>query len=341
MDRDGEAVEHQARVARPAARMRSALVALLGLACAFTATGQSGAEPFPSRPIRLIVPFPPGGPADVMGRLIGQCLTATLGQTIVDNRPGGGSTLGAREVARADPDGYTLLIGSAATNAIGPTLYHNIGYDPAAAFVAVAAFSSTPYVMVTGPKTAAQTVRDVIADAKAHPGKLNAGVPNGAPPHMIAVWFKDATATDIVIVPYKGAATVITDLLGGQIDLAFETTSVTLAHLRDGSIRPLGVATRERLPELPAVPTMIESGVPDFVAESWIGVLAPVGTPADIIGKLNAAINAGLQSPAIQERLKALASQARPGTPQDFAAFMTAENPKWTAMAKLSNLKPE
>jgi tripartite-type tricarboxylate transporter receptor subunit TctC len=195
--------------------------------------------------------------------------------------------------------------------------------------------------MVTGPRTAAKTVRDVIADAEAHPGKLNVGVPNGAPPHMIAAWFKAVTATDIVIVPYKGAATVITDLIGGQIELAFETTSVTLAHLRDGSIRPLGVATRERLPDLPDVPTMIESGVPDFVAESWIGVMAPAGTPADIVERLNAAINASLQSPEMQARLKALASQTRPGTPQQFAAFMAAENPKWTAMAKLSNLKPE
>ncbi|HUI97976.1 MAG TPA: tripartite tricarboxylate transporter substrate binding protein [Xanthobacteraceae bacterium] len=342
MDHHGEALEPQARIGKKARPTHAALAALLALAGALASTGGGvHADPFPSRPIRLIVPFPPGGPADVMGRLIGQCLTATLGQAIVDNRPGAGSTLGAREVARADPDGYTLLVGSAATNAIGPTLYRNIGYDPATAFTAVAAFSSTPYVMVTGAKTAANSVRGIIADAKAHPGKLNVGVPNGAPPHMIAVWFKDATATDIVIVPYKGAATVITDLIGGQIDLAFETTSVTLAHLRDGSIRPLGVATRERLPDLPDVPTLIESGVPDFVADSWIGVLAPAGTPAEIVDRLNAAINAGLQSPDIQARLKALASQPQPGPPQAFAALMAAENPKWTAMAKLSNLKPE
>ena len=342
MDHHGEAVQPQVRMRRKARRTPAVLAALLGLACALATTGGGArAEPFPTRPIRLIVPFPPGGPADVMGRLIAQCLTATLGQVIVDNRPGGGSTLGAREVARADPDGYTLLVGSAATLAIGPTLYRNIGYDPATAFAAVASFSSTPYVMVTGPKISAKTVRDVIADAKAHPGKLNVGVPNGAPPHMIAAWFKDTTATDIVIVPYKGAATVVTDLIGGQIELAFETTSVTLAHLRDGSIRPLGVATRERLPELPDVPTMIESGVPGFVADSWIGVLAPAATPPDIVDKLNTAINAGLQAPDMQARLKALASQAQPGTPQAFAAFMAAENPKWTAMAKLSNLKPE
>ena len=301
----------------------------------------AAAEPYPTRPIRLIVPFPAGGPADVMGRLIGQCLTAALGQAIVDNRPGGGSTIGAREVARAEPDGYTLLVGSAATLAIGPALYRNIGYDPATSFAPVASFSSTPYLMVAGPKASATSVKDVIADAKAHPGKLNVGVPNGAPPHMIAAWFKDATASDIMIVPYKGAATVITDLMGGQIDLGFETTSVTLSPLHDRSIRPLGAATRERLADLPDVPTMIESGVPDFIADSWIGVMAPAGTPADVIDKLNAAINAGIKSPDIRARFRVLASQARPGTPQDFAAFIAAEVPKWTAMAKLSNLKPE
>jgi tripartite-type tricarboxylate transporter receptor subunit TctC len=317
-------------------RRITAALAMILMLCAGAA-----AETYPTRPIRLIVPFPAGGPADVMGRLIGQCLTAALGQAIVDNRPGGGSTIGAREVARAEPDGYTLLVGSAATLAIGPALYRNIGYDPASSFAPVASFSSTPYLMVAGPKASAKSVKDVIGEAKAHPGKLNVGVPNGAPPHMIAAWFKDATASDIMIVPYKGAATVITDLMGGQIDLGFETTSVTLSHLHDRSIRPLGAATRERLSDLPDVPTMIESGVPDFIADSWIGVMAPAGTPADVIDKLNAAINAGLKSPEIRARFKALASEARPGTPQDFAAFIAAEVPKWTAMAKLSNLKPE
>ncbi len=319
--------------------MRRIAVVLAMIAALSTA---ALAQPYPARTIRLIVPFPPGGPADVMGRLIAQCLTAQIGQqVIVDNRAGGGSTLGGREVARAEPDGYTLLVGSAATLAIGPTLYSNIGYDPATSFAPVGAFSSVPYVMVTGRKDAARTVKDVIAEAEAHPGRLNIGVPNGAPPHMIAAWFRHATASDMVIVPYKGAAGVITDLIGGQIDLAFETTSVTLSHLRDGSIRPLGVATPKRLPDLPDVPTMIESGVPDFVADSWIGLMAPAGTPAEIIRKLNEAINAGLKSPDMQARFTALAAQARPGSPQDFAAFIAAELPKWTAMAKLSNLKAE
>ena len=195
--------------------------------------------------------------------------------------------------------------------------------------------------MVTGPKTPLKTVRDVIDFAKQNPGKLNVGVPNGAPPHMIAAWFRSVTKTDIVIIPYKGAANLITDMIGGQIELGFETTSVTLAHLRDGSMHPLGVATAKRLPDLPDVPTLIESGVPDFIADSWIGIMAPAGTPAEIVNKLNAAINDGLKTPKLQARLKQLAAETRIGTPQDFAAFIKAEDPKWTAMAKMSGLKAE
>jgi tripartite-type tricarboxylate transporter receptor subunit TctC len=316
------------------------LAAAFAIIAAFV--GAASAQTYPNRTIRLVVPFPPGGPADVMGRLAALYMAQALGQqVIVDNRPGGGSTLASRDVARAEPDGYTLLIGSAATTAIGPTIYKNIGYDPATSFAPVAFFSSTPYVMVTGPKTPFRTVQDVIAHAKAHPGKLNIAVPNGAPPHMIAAWFRAKTATDIVIVPYKGAANLITDLIGGQIELGFEPTSVTLTHLRDGSMRPLGVATAKRLPELPDVPTIIESGVPDFIADSWIGIMAPAGTPAEIVNKLNAAINQALRSPTLQVRLKQLAAEWRFGTPEDFAAFIKAEDPKWIAMAKLSGLKAE
>ncbi len=313
------------------------MIALLGAAPA-----QLHAQPYPNRTIRLIVPYPAGGALDVMARLVAQSLSGSIGQqVIVDNRPGAGSTLAGRDAARAEPDGYTLLLGSAATLAIGPALYKDIGYDPATSFEPVAVVSTVPYVMVAGLRLPDRIVKDVIADAKAHPAKLSVGVPNGAPPHMIAAWFRHATATDILVVPYKGAPAVITDLIGGQIDLGFETTSVTLAHLRDRSIRPLGVATRARLPDLPDVPTMIESGIADFVADSWCGIMAPAGTPAEIVDKLNAAINAGLKSVDVQARLKALAAETRPGTPQEFAAFIAAERPKWTAMAKLSNLRTQ
>jgi len=318
------------------------IAAALVMFAALASGGAASAQDYPSRPIRLIVPFPAGGVLDVMGRLIAQNLSANLAQqVIVDNRPGAGSTLAGREMARAEPDGYTLLLGSAATLAIGPTLYKNIGYDPDTSFTPVAFIASVPYVMVTGPKSQFRSVKDVVTYAKANPGKLNFGVPNGAPPHLIAAWFKDVTKTDIVIVPYKGASGVVTDMMAGQIDLGFEATSVTLSHLHDGGLRALGVATPKRLPELPDTPIMIESGLPDFIATSWAGLLAPAGTPPAIIAKLNAEANAAIKSEAMQARLKQFVADSKPATPQDFAAYIAAERPKWVAMAKLSNLKPE
>ena len=201
--------------------------------------------------------------------------------------------------------------------------------------------SSVPYVMIARPQSPAKTVPDLIAYAKANPGKLNFGIPNGAPPHMLAAWFRSVTATDIVIVPYRGASTVITDMIGGQIDLGFETTSVTFGHVHEGKVRALGVATAARLTELPDVPTMIESGVPDFIASSWTGIMAPAGTPREIVNRLNAEINAGLRSELMRTRFKQLAAMANPGTPEDFAAFIAREVPKWTTMTRLSGVQPE
>jgi tripartite-type tricarboxylate transporter receptor subunit TctC len=195
--------------------------------------------------------------------------------------------------------------------------------------------------MITRPQAAQRTLPELIAYAKANPGKLNFGIPNGAPPHMLAAWFRNVTATDIVIVPYRGASTVLTDMIGGQVDLGFETTSVTFAHVREGKVRALGVATTSRLPELSDVPTMIEGGVPDFIASSWTGIVAPAGTPQPLIMRLNAEINAGIHSPMLQERFKQLGAIANPGTPEDFAAFITKERPKWVNMVKLSGVQPE
>src|ERR1700733_12400756 len=233
--------------------------------CSFAFAQNAAETAFPDRPIRLIVPYTPGGPSDVMGRLMAQSLSATFGQqTYVDNRPGAGSTLGGKLAASADPDGYTLLVATPATFAIGPTIYPEGGLDPKALFP-VAGFATVPYVMIAGPKAPPGSLSDVIAYAKAHPGGLSIGVPNGAPPHMMAAWFKNLTGADILIVPYKGAANDITDLMGGQIDLAIGTASVVLPHLADGSLRALATATAERLPEIPNVPTANESGAAGFV----------------------------------------------------------------------------
>jgi tripartite-type tricarboxylate transporter receptor subunit TctC len=315
---------------------RSILVILL--AAAVTMLGFPAAyaqSAYPDRPIRIIVPYTPGGPTDVMGRLMSQILSQAFGQQVyVDNRPGAGSTLGGKIAASADPDGYTLIVATAATFAIGPTLYPDAGLDPKV-FVPIGGFGIVPFLMIAGPKAPPGSMTDMIAYAKAHPGRLSIGVPNGAPPHMLAAWFKSVTDTDILIVTYNGAAGDMTDLMGGQIDFAIETSSIVLPHLADGSLRALATTSAERLPETPNVPTMIESGVPGFIANSWTGLAAPPGTPKAIVDKLNAAINAGLRSPDIQAKLKALGAKGKPGTVDDFTTFMSTEVPKWTAMAKL------
>src|ERR1700758_47104 len=314
------------------------LVAMAALAGGKMAAAQ---DAYPSRLIRMIVPFPPGGPTDVMGRLISQALSEHLRQQVyVDNRPGAGSTLAGKIAANAEPDGYTLLLGSAATLAIGPTLYRDVEYDPKR-FEPVAMVAEVPYVMVASPKAPVASFAELIAYAKAHPGKLNFGVPNGAPPHMLAAWFKSLTNIDVVLVTYRGGANVLSDLLGGQIDLAVETCSILLPQLRDGKLRPLGTPSPQRLGVLPDVPTMAENGVPGFVASFWTGIVAPPGTSKQIIDKLNRATNAALKDPATQAKLKLLEAQAMFGTPADYADFLVSELPKWTAMAKLSGAAAE
>jgi tripartite-type tricarboxylate transporter receptor subunit TctC len=318
-------------------------ILLLALIVAVLASAQIAVadEPYPARAIRLIVPFPPGGPTDVMGRLISQALSDQLGQQVyVDNRPGAGSTLAGKIAASAEPDGYTLLLGSAATLAIGPTLYRDAEYDPTR-FVPVAMVADVPYVMVASPKAPVGSVGELIAYARAHPGKLNFGVPNGAPPHMLAAWFKSLTDINVVLVTYRGGANVLTDLLGGQIDIAVETCSILLPQLRDGKLRPLGTPSPKRIEALPDVPTMAENGVPGFTASSWTGIVAPPGTSTAIVDKLNRATNAALALAATQAKLKTLEAQARFGSPGDYADFLKSELPKWINMAKLSGAAAE
>src|SRR6185312_9737520 len=278
---------------------------LLGTMALTLGAGRAMAqEKYPSKPIRLIVSFPPGGPLDVMARLTAQSLSGSLGQMIVDNKPGAGGTLAGREVARAEPDGYTLMFGSSATLAIGPALYGNSGYDPVKSFAPIAMVSSVPYVMIGATNAPFKTVPELLAYAKAHPGQINFGVPNGAPPHMLAEMFKMQTGADVEIIPYKGASTLITDMLAGRIHAGFETTSVMLGHLREGHIRGLAVLREARIPEIADVPTMIEQGVTGVEGSSWSGVLAPAGTPPAIIAKLNAETLAALRSSQLADKLK-------------------------------------
>jgi tripartite-type tricarboxylate transporter receptor subunit TctC len=322
-------------------RRRLLLFAAFHLGLFATSPVLAAGEPYPARPIRLIAPFPAGGPVDVMARLIAQQLSARLGQVIVDNRPGAGATLGAKSVAQADPDGYTLLLGSSASLGIGPALYPGAGYDPVKSFVPIALVSDVPYVMVAAVKAPFRGVPELVAFARTNPGKLNFGVPNGAPPHMLALMFRQLTRADIAVVPYRGAATVITDLIGGQIDLGFETTSVMFSHLHEGKVRGLAVVSAQRLPQLPDLPTMRESGVPDLTGSSWTGIMAPAGTPPDIVARLRDAIIESLKSRDMTERFAALGAQARFPSREEFGQFIATEADRLAKVIQLSGAKGE
>lgn len=322
-------------------RRRLFIAAAVTAAFTAVAVGSAPAQNYPARPIRLVAPFPAGGPVDVMARLIAQHLSATVGQVVVENRPGAGSTLGAKSVATADPDGYTLLLGSSASLAIGPALYPSAGYDPIKSFVPIALVSNVPYVMVAAVNAPFTTVPALLAHARANPGRLNLGVPNGAPPHMLALQFRHLTAADITVVPYKGAATVITDLIGGQIHGGFETTSVMLSHLHEGKVRGLAVVTEKRLPQLPELPTMIESGVPDLTGSSWTGIMAPAGTPPEIVARLRAAILDGLKSNDMKDKFARLGAEARFWTQDEFARFIADESQRLGALVRLTGAKAE
>ncbi len=315
---------------------------LLSVVAAFSigAASAAGAQTYPDKPIKLIVPFPPGGPIDTSARLVSQIMSAGLGQSvIVENRPGAGATIGTKSVAIAEPDGYTLLFGSSGSLGVSPALYGVTDYDPIKSFTPVATVSLLPHVLVVTPDVPAKTVKEFVAHAKANPGKLNYGAALGTPPHLLTTLFKTKSETDIVYIPYKGAAQSVTDLLGGRTQMTIDGLIILGPLIKDGKLRPLAVAGAERWPELPDVPTLIESGFPDFSHDAWTSVVAPAGTPPQIVSRLNAVINEGLRTPAVQASLARLSSIAKIGSPQDFAQFLAVEVPKWAGLVKLAGAK--
>ena len=311
---------------------RAFLSGVAGLALA----GPALAQTYPDRPIKLVVPFPPGGPMDTMARLVGQQLNAALKQpVIVENRAGAGGALGSKAVATAEPDGYTLLWGSSGTLSILPALNPNLDYDPKA-FAPVALVSLLPHVMVVPPAVPAKTVGEFIAYAKANPGKLNFGASLGTPPHLMGSLFKHLAGIDIVYIPYKGAAPSISDMLGGQTHMQFDALTVLYPLVQEGKLRALAVTSAQRWAALPDVPTMVESGFPTFPQNAWSGVLAPARTPAAIVNMLNAAINAGLTSAEAKANLLKFSALTQPGTPEQFANFIAEQSPIWAELVKLS-----
>ena len=300
------------------------------------------AQSYPDKPIKLVVPFPPGGPIDTMARLVAQGMSSNLGQQVmVENRPGAGSTIGSKAVASADPDGYTLLFGSSGSLGVAPALYANVGLDPVKSFAPVASVSLLPHVVVVPASLPAKTVQEFVAYAKANPGKLNFGAGLGTPPHLLGALFKSKAEIDITYIPYKGAAQSVTDLLGGQTHFTIDGTLILMPHIKAAKLRAIGVGRPQRWHELPEVPTMTESGYPDFTIDAWTGVVAPAGTPPQIIEKLNGAVNAGLLSPETETAMARFSSITKVGTPEEFAAFIAAEAPRWAAMVKLADAKVE
>lgn len=311
--------------------------AALGVCSAVPALAQS----YPSRPIRLIVGFPPGGPTDTVARVAGDRLSSALGQPVViDNRPGGaGGTVGIRAGATAAPDGYTLLAGVPGMT-VSPAIYKNVGYDPIKSFTPVALVASSRQLLVVNAKTPARTVEELVAYAKANPGKVHFGSPGYATlGHLSGELFKLQTGVDIVHVPYRGSAAAINDLLAGQIQMQFDAGPTVLQLIEAGKFRALAVTSEGRDPRVPDVPNMIESGFPGFVTSYWNGLVAPAGMPESIVNTLNAAINEGLRSPEMQLSLAKVGMEPTIASPQDFAALIAAETQKWAAVVKAAGIK--
>ena len=297
----------------------------------------------PGKTLRLIVPFPPGGSTDILARAIGAKLGAALGQTVViDNKPGAGGALGAGEAARAEPDGNTLLMGHIGVLAVNPSLYPKLPYDALKSFVPVAWVARVPNVLVVNANAPIKSLADLIAKARAQPGKLTySSGGNGSAAHISFEYLKLKAGFFMLHIPYRGTAPSVTDLLGGQVDATFTGAPAVLPHVRAGRLRALAVSSPQRLPTLPDVPTVAESGFPGFDADQWYGIVAPAGTSAALVARLNAEINKALQTPAVAQQLAGEGAIPMPGTPKAFADLIASEIPRWAQVVKAGNIKPD
>jgi tripartite-type tricarboxylate transporter receptor subunit TctC len=299
------------------------------------------AQAYPARPVRIVAPTAPGGAPDILARLIRPWLSGRLGQQfVVENRPGGGTNIGTEAVVRAPPDGYTLLLVST-TNAINATLYDKLNFNFIRDIAPVAGIIRLPLVMVVNPSVPAKTVPEFSAYAKANPGKINLGSPGiGTPPHVAGELFKMMAGVDLVHVPYRGGGPVMTDLLGGQVQVLFGSTSLTIEQIRAGKLRPLAVTTATRWEGLPDIPT-VNDFVSGYEASAVSGLGAPRNTPAEIIDTLNKEINAALADPKMRARLADFGGTPLPGSPADFGKLIADETEKWAKVVKFAGIKPD
>src|SRR6202041_3787582 len=296
------------------------------------------AQPFPNRAITLVIPFAPGGSTSIVGRVIADKMSQLLAQSIiVDNRAGAGGTFGTKLVAKSDPDGYTILLGYTGTLAIGPSLYKNVGYDPRKDFAPIGMIGNAPNSLVVHPSLPVKTVADLIAYAKAHPGKVNFGSAGaGTVSHITGEYFARAAGIQLVHIPYKGTGPALTDLLGGHIPMALAPIPATNPNVAAGLLRALAVTGRTRNSLMPNVPTLAESGLPGFEASLYYGLVAPAGTPRPVIDKLNTELRAALASDEGRKQLAQGGTEITPGPPEDYADFIDKDEKKWAELVKAS-----
>ena len=301
------------------------------------------AQNYPARPLRLIVPTAPGGGTDFTGRLVAAKLSETMGQqVVVENRGGGGGSVGADNAAKATPDGYTLLLGSIATHAVNPALYKKLPYDHLKDFAPVSLIGTVPTALVVHPSVPVKSMQEFITYAKANPGKINYGSSGvGSPPHLSMELLRSMTGINLVHVPYKGAGPALADLLGGQVQAMCTSLAGLINFVKSGRVRALGVTTAKRNPQLPDVPTIVESGIPGYEVTIWYAVFAPVATPKAIVDKLNAEMVKALNSSEMKERMALQGMDPAPSTPAELTAFVKAESAKWAKVAKDSGATAE
>ncbi len=323
--------------------MRRLLLAAALAAAAFGAGGPADGQTYPSRTTTLVVPFPPGGGVDALARIVAEKLTVTLKQTfVVENRVGAGGTVGTRAVARAEPDGYTLLLGHTGTISINPSLYANAGYDPRKDFAPIGLIASMPVALIAHPDFPAKTVADVIAYAKKNPGKLNFGTSAvGTGGNLTAEYFKSVAGLDMTIVPYRGTGPLMNDLLGGHVPVSFGVLPPAMGNIQGGKLRAIAVTGTKRFSLLPDVPTAAESGLPGFDAVLHYGLLAPAGTPHVIVERLNKELRALVETDAVKERIQAEGGDAMTSSPEDYARDIDKEETKWSALIRKLKLKVE
>ncbi|WP_404300299.1 Bug family tripartite tricarboxylate transporter substrate binding protein [Alicycliphilus denitrificans] len=317
---------------------RRTLLASLAVAAAGALPLGAAAQNYPTKPVTIIVPFSAGGTTDILARIVGQGLTAELGQpVVVDNKPGAGGNIGGSLAAKAAPDGYTLFMGTVGTHAINQALYKKMPFDPVKDFAPLSRVATVPNLLVAHPSQPFKTVKEMIAYAKANPGKITFGSPgSGASPHVSGELFKSMTGTDLLHVPYKGSAPAMTDLLGGQTSIMFDNMPSAIQHVRSGKLRPIAVTTAKRSPELPDVPTIAEAGVPGYEATSWFGMFAPAATPKPVLDKLNAALIKVLNQADVKKKIAEQGGDVVAETPAQFAAFIKSESTKWGKVVKES-----